>query len=419
MAASRRTRTRTEVLLASSGVVVIALAVGTWGVAGGRYDQGTVAGNASGLVLDAAPVPNPNALSWPSFGNTPGSTRANTSLNVSLPFHQRWNVSARSLVELPPVIGGGRVVVGSSHGLATAIDLQTGKVDWRHKLGGSVAASAALTGLPGTSSARQPQLDLFATMNGHLIALNPRTGARAWQVSLGSSVETSPLVVGNGIFVGTRGGKVARVSLTTHRVVWTRFVSGSVKGAMALAGSHIIVGDYSGHVSAFTQSGRIVWRTTSPRSGRFYAGAAVAYGRVYIGNINGRVLGINAANGVINWTRALPNYVYSSAAVADGMVFVGCYNHNLYALNAKTGAIVWHRNLGQRISGSPSVLGNLVWISTLGVPVKAGHGYAFNVKTGRLMVYRPLGRFVAAIGVPGTIVATGVTTIAALTPRTK
>lgn len=419
----RRKLRRRNVLLAVAGLIIIALAVGAWGVVSGWFDQGSVRGNAAGFIPGAAPDADPHATTWPTFGNSPESTRSNTALDAALPYSPRWNVNAGSLVELPPVIGDGRVVAGTNHGLAIAIDLRSGAIDWRQQVGGAIAASPALTGLPGTPSAGQPRLDLFATITGDLLALDPATGQKVWSLSLGSSIETSPLVLGDGVYVGTRLGRVVRVSLATHQAVWSDTVAGSVKGAIAESGETVVVGDYGGHVSALSQAtGRVVWRTTSPGKlfhgpGRFYAGPAVAYGRVYIGNVNGRILGLNAATGAINWVRVVGDYVYSSAAVADQMVFVGSYDHNLYALNAVTGEVVWHQNLGQRISGSPSVLGDLVWVSTLGDPVRAGHTYAYDVRTGRLAVLRPLGRYAAAVGVEGSIIATGVDTIAALTPH--
>ncbi len=423
MAAARRTGTGTKVVLAVAGVIIVALTVGAWGVFAGWYDQGSVQGNSNGFVPVAAPTASATAPSWPGFGNTPESTRSNTALDVAQPYTQRWEVHLGSLVELPPVIGDGRVVAGTNHGVAIAIDLQTGKTDWRHNLGGAVAASPALTGLAGTASAGAPQLALFATMAGDLIALDPASGVERWRLSLGSSIETSPLVLGDSVFIGTRTGEVLRVSLITHKPTWTRTVGGSVKGAIARSGSNVVVGDYGGHVSAISQvTGDLVWQTTSPGKtfagpGRFYAGPAVAYGRVFIGNVNGRVLGIDAATGAINWVQVLSNYVYSSAAVADRMVFVGSYNRNLYALNAVTGDVVWHENLGQKISGSPSVLGDLVWVSTLGQPESTGNSYAFNVFTGALEVFRRMGRYAAAVGVNGSIVVTGVDTIEALTPH--
>jgi outer membrane protein assembly factor BamB len=428
MADTERTETRRRprralfIGLGAAVAVVLVLGIGAWGVFAGWFDQGSKLGTSVGFVPSAGPAAQAASTAWPTFGNTAESTRSNTALRADPPYATRWDLNVGSLVELPPVIGDGRVVAGTNHALALAVDLATGRIDWEHNVGGAVAASPALTGLTGTPSAGEPAVDLFATIPGDLIALDPATGQELWRVSLGSSIETSPLVVGDGIFVGTRAGQAVRVSLTTHRVVWSVRMGGSVKGAIARSGSNVIVGDYSGHVSALRQStGQTVWQTTSPGKafagpGRFYAGAAVAYGRVYIGNVNGRVLGLNAANGAVNWVRVLGDYVYSSAAVANRLVFVGSYDHNLYALNTVTGAVVWKRDLGQRISGSPSVVGHLVWVATLGHPVSAGHTFAFDVTSGRQVVYRPLGRYAAAVGINGSVVATGVDSMTALTP---
>ncbi len=44
-------------------------------------------------------------------------------------------------------------------------------------------------------------------------------------------------------------------------------------------------------------------------AGRFYGGPAVAYGRIFIGNINGRVLALDRDTGEIAWVRVLDDYV--------------------------------------------------------------------------------------------------------------
>ena len=94
----------------------------------------------------------------------------------------------------------------------------------------------------------------------------------------------------------------------------------------------MVVGDYAGHVTAFRRSdGRVAWQRESPGArlrgaGRFYAGPAVAYGRVFIGNVNGRVIALDEDTGEVAWVRVLDDYVYSSAAVADRLVIVGSYD---------------------------------------------------------------------------------------------
>lgn len=416
-------RPRARTLIACSVLaLLVAIGGGAWALLAGWFDAGSLQGTPQGYIATKAPPNDAVASSWPSFGYSTANARSNTALTVNGPLRPRWSVDAGSLIELPPVIGAGRVVVGTNHARAIAIDLENGHIDWSYHLPGAVAASPALSGLThDTSGDQTPQLDLFVTMAGAVVALDPATGRLRWHLRLDSAIETSPLVIGDAMYAGTRKGSVVRISLHNHSIDWKVRVDGAVKGAIARSDANIVVGDYSGHVQALRQdTGERVWRVTSPGGafrgpGRFYAGASVAYGRVFIGNVNGRVLGINATTGTISWVRVLSDYVYSSAAVADNLVFVGCYDHNLYALNAITGAQVWHRDLGAPISGAISVLGDRVWASTLGSPVSAGRNYGLDLHTGAIVQRFPTGRYVAAIGIRGTLLDTGIRTVSALT----
>ena len=53
------------------------------------------------------------------------------------------------------------------------------------------------------------------------------------------------------------------------------------------------------------------------RSGHFYSTPAVAYGRVYIGNTDGRMYSFSSSNGKLAWTKGTGSYVYASPAVAQ------------------------------------------------------------------------------------------------------
>ncbi len=426
----RRTHHARQIRRRRAGALALAilaalLVVGAVGLFAGWFKSSTTVATTAQThpaapVVPPKPAPTPvvSTASWPTFGNTPDNTRAAANVDASLPLHTRWTTNTGRLIELPPVIGGGRVVVGN-YGYGVAIDQQTGKLLWKHAVGANIAASPALTGLPGTASAGEPQRDIFATMAGHVLALDPATGRPIWTVALGSSVETSPLVVGDGVFVGTRAGDVVRISLTTHRIAWDVQTGGSVKGAITRDGSDIVFGNYAGAVTALDPStGAVAWRVYDPSgsSGTFYGAAAVTEGRLYIGNTNGSVMALDAANGRLIWSQQTGGYVYSSPAVADGLVFIGSYDHNLYALSARSGRVVWRQDLGAPISGSPAVIGGLVWIATLGATASSGHTYAMDVRTGAIALTRAAGRYAAPVAIPGLIVDPGLDAVAALAP---
>ncbi len=70
------------------------------------------------------------------------------------------------------------------------------------------------------------------------------------------------------------------------------------------------------------KDGAIRWQTsdlgTGLGSGRFYSTPAVAFGRVYVGNVDGRVYSFDRQTGEIAWTFSAGDYVYSGIAAADG-----------------------------------------------------------------------------------------------------
>ena len=134
------------------------------------------------------------------------------------------------------------------------------------------------------------------------------------------------------------------------------------------------------------------------RAGRFYATPAVAYGRVYIGSLDGFVYSFAASNGRLAWRHKTGGFVYSSPAVASvgnagPTVYIGSYDGKLYALNAKSGQVRWARNSGGRISGGPSVIGDLVFYSNL----KRRSTAAVGARTGQLVWKTGRGGFNPAI----------------------
>ena len=147
-----------------------------------------------------------------------------------------------------------------------------------------------------------------------------------------------------------------------------------MKGSPTLANGLLYFGDYGGQVQAVRASnGRRVWANGSARglvrTGTFYATAAVAYGRVYIGSTDGRMYSLSARTGALAWARQTGNYVYSSAAVkvVDGLgptVYFGSYDNRLYAVDARTGGVRWSYDAGGDISGSPTIVSDTIYFAS-------------------------------------------------------
>jgi len=114
----------------------------------------------------------------------------------------------------------------------------------------------------------------------------------------------------------------------------------------------------------------------------------VAYGRVYIGVMNGKFHAIRADSGQIDWTFQAGGAIPHTAAAANGKVYFGCEDGKVYALDASTGELVWSYQTNAPLFSSPTVIGGVLYIGSLDT-----HLYALDAGTGSLhWSYRTGGR---------------------------
>ncbi len=334
------------------------------------------------------PAKETAAFEWPIYGYTPGRGR-NFPLNrpARPPFLQRWAVRGNDLLEFGPVAGGSSLYLLKNNGALYAIKRRSGVVYWKKKLGNLAASSPAYrkgvlfcTILEGQKGSKQ----------GRIVAFNVEYPRVRWARTLPSRTESSPLVVGDTVYVGSENGTVYALRADDGLPRWTYKAQGAVKGGPAYDNGKLFFGDYSGHVTAVdATTGRKLWSVNGGGGafglggGQFYATASVAFGRVYLGNTNGSVYSFSERNGALGWRKGTGNYVYSSAAVADEpgigpTVYVGSYDGTMYALDARTGRTRWSRRAEGKISGGIQIIGDLVFYSTLN-----GHTTALGAATGR------------------------------------
>jgi outer membrane protein assembly factor BamB len=216
---------------------------------------------------------------------------------------------------------------------------------------------------------------------------------------------------------------VYALSARTGNVLWTYRAAGAVKASPSLSGGVLYFGDYSGELQAIRESdGRRLWASGSGGallgSGTFYSTSAVVYGRVFLGNTDGRVYAYDAASGKLDWAVQTGAYVYASPAVANApglgpTIYLGSYDGTFYALDARSGRIDWEYHAGGRISGSATVIGRVVYFADLGDHRTTGLG----ISTGKVVFSANTGAFDPVITDGHNIYLTGYTALSALAPR--
>lgn len=363
-----------------------------------------------------APKPvhgEPKTVNWPMYGLNPARTRYLPATGIKPPFKLIWHYSERPLLEFPPVYANGVLYTVNNNGTAFALDSETGKVLWERQIGRLNASSPAYY---------KNRLYIVNLVPGHIVKLDAKTGKIIWKHALPGRAESSPLVLGNSVYFGCENGYLYSLSIRNGNVRWKTELGGPVKAAPAYRNGILFVGDYGGHMNAVRASnGKLLWQSgslgTGVSGGEFYSTPAVAFGRVYAGNNDGRVYSYDQQNGTLAWTHSTGGYVYSSPAVATTKntpptVYVGSFDGNIYALNAKNGETRWSHSAGGQVVGSLTAIGNIVYVAEF----TNGSTNGYDMRTGRKVFHYKTGTYSPIISDGRRLYLVGYSSINALEP---
>lgn len=204
-----------------------------------------------------------------------------------------WEARLSSDVEVPPLVGAGRVIVKTSDTRITAFDIITGQRVWHYQ-----GQAPALTLRTFSQMAWSPAGVLIGQANGRLLALNPNDGRVVFDAVIGQAkgiteVERLIDVVGRPwvdqelMCAAAFQGNLVCMSSQNGRMAWSAPVD-AVTGPVA-DGRLIYEVDDAGRIHAFNrQNGREAWVNDSflyrNASAPIRVGTALAFGD-YEGNI--------------------------------------------------------------------------------------------------------------------------------------
>lgn len=348
-------------------------------------------------------------LQSPQYGGDERRTRAVPEVRMPPPRGEpAWSFDGRTLIEFPPAVKDGVAVFGVNSGRVFALDVDTGGVIWAKRQESYIAATPAIV----------DGRVYVASMDGLLSVYRLADGKKLWEFSTdGSPIETSPLVVGDELYIGTWGGRLYSLDIRTRQLRWTFQAPDDIKGSAVAVGDTVVVGDYSGNLHALGRSdGAEVWTYTG--GARFYGGPGLSDGTLVVGDVGGAVIAVDAASGAERWRFSTGGaFVYASPAIADGTVYIGSYDQSLYALDLQTGAQRWRFNAGARISGSATVVDGVVYTSVLYLPGQPKRTYGLDAQTGAVRFESDDGRYSPAVAAGRTLFLVGSRTLYAYPAR--
>ncbi|HZT84373.1 MAG TPA: PQQ-binding-like beta-propeller repeat protein [Gaiellaceae bacterium] len=411
--------------------LVAAILIVLGGAIGAAYYESThrFGGSVRGTTTEfdptetvAVPQPSAGSLLSPMFAGVPQHLHVGAG-RVRPPFRLDWVTGGTSLIEFPPAIGFHYLYYASLNGNLIAVSSRNGRRLWTDHVGRCEAAGPALSRL-GRGTVFETFLNPVpcgrgtAKGEGEIIAVAAGPGhALRWRKTLGVT-ETSPVLVGNRIYVADYGGRVYCLRAVDGRTLWTYQAGGAVKGAITYDRGRVFFGSYDGRLYALRASdGKLIWRAQSNRDwlgghGQFYSTPSVAYSRVYLGSTDGHVYSFGERSGKLRWSYRTGGFVYGSPAIWRHRVLVGSYDHYFYALDAATGTLLWRFHANGEISGSATVVDGIVYFSTL-----ERRTYGLDARTGKQVWTFPDGAFTPVVTDGKRIYVIGWAKLYAFSPR--
>jgi len=174
-----------------------------------------------------------------------------------------------------------------------------------------------------------------------------------WTFATGGPIKSSPVVVDDGVYVGSDDGHVYAVNAETGAEVWKVKTEGMVRGSAAVVDGSVYIGSNDGILHAIdAATGKVRWRK-KVGDGRLCGSPAVAYGVVFIppGNSGGieevrmsagQTVGLAVATGEVVWRRfdgAGPQGFASPLIDGDVLYSDNCTSFG--AWNLRTGKSIW------------------------------------------------------------------------------
>jgi outer membrane protein assembly factor BamB len=122
-----------------------------------------------------------------------------------------------------------------------------------------------------------------------------------------------------------------------------------------------------------------LWEFTREKSG-FEGSPVIANGRVWAGDVEGKVFCIDLANGAEVWSKSFKNGFVAAPALNSGKLILGDYDGHVYCLSSEDGSVLWEADIQQAMAAGANFYENLVLITNEG-----GQLFAYNLEDGQLV----------------------------------
>ena len=283
----------------------------------------------------------------------------------------KWTFKTNGPIVGSPAIAGGVVFIGSLDGSMYAIDQETGQQKWKTEPTDSIASSPAVADGMVYYLSYDRALYAVAADSGAVKWLFATSGERRFEAkglhglvptdqNIADPMDTflsSPAVFNGRVYFGSSDGHVYALDAKSGVLSWSFVTKDVVHASPAIANNTVYIGSWDSYLYALdAETGAEKWRFKTGEDPiihnqqGFQSSPAVVDGTVYVGCRDGHVYAVDAATGLKKWDYSTSqSWVNGTPAVRGGVVYVGTSDtHRFHAARCENRPLA----MGVRCEGS-------------------------------------------------------------------
>lgn len=158
----------------------------------------------------------------------------------------------------------------------------------------------------------------------------------AWTYEAGAAVSATAAIIGDRVYIATKGGRVAALQLDDGMEIWSFDTEAPVSASPCVIGDIILIGDAYGIFYALDSGGNELWRYETGAEIRSSATPGPD-GTVLFGSYDFFLYALDIETGELKWKFETKAQVHCSPTVADEQAIIAGCDGKIRLINAFTG----------------------------------------------------------------------------------
>jgi outer membrane protein assembly factor BamB len=194
---------------------------------------------------------------------------------------------------------------------------------------------------------------LFVPTEGHLLAVNGRSGELVWRRDFDSRMGVPPVVDGDRMTLGFDDGRVVLVDVTTGATLWVQLLGGAVSG-LQMDAERVYAGSRDRFLYCLqTANGRMAWRW---RTGGDVVGAALLDEQhVYFVSLDNLIRALDRRHGAQRWHKPIKSRPLGGPVIAGDAVIAAGLTPEIHGFSRRDGAPLGPLRTAAEIAAPPYV----------------------------------------------------------------